>query len=45
MAARAGVAHVVLTHPLPEADTAVDATGFAGRVSIGADLDRFTAGS
>jgi hypothetical protein len=39
MAAEAGVARVVLTHHLPEADPAVDTRGYDGEVIVGADLD------
>ncbi|MGH9132568.1 MAG: MBL fold metallo-hydrolase [Ilumatobacteraceae bacterium] len=43
MAAEAGVAKVVLTHHLPEAEPAVDASGFDGEIVIGRDLDVVTA--
>jgi ribonuclease Z len=42
MAARAGVARVVLTHHLPDAQLDVDTSAYSGDVVIGADLDAFT---
>lgn len=41
MAAAAAVDAVVLTHHLPEAHVEVDASGFAGTVHVGNDLDRY----
>ncbi len=41
MAIAAGAGAVVLTHHLPEAEIAFDATGYGGAVHIGDDLDRY----
>jgi ribonuclease Z len=42
MAAAAGVAKVVLTHHLPEADATFDTSEYEGEVLIGSDLDVIT---
>ena len=41
MATKAAASAVVLTHHLPEAELAIDPTGYDGEIHIGTDLDRF----